>query len=82
MKKTLLQMVLTCFVLGVVFTANNAAVERGLAEAEMVAAVSDTQQQVRLPVIMYHSVLRAGWEICGQPGYHQRRPCMAQGAWI
>ncbi len=58
MKKTLLQMVLTCFVLGVVFTANNAAVERGMAEAEMVAAVSDAQQQVRLPVIMYHSVLR------------------------
>ena len=41
MKKTLLQMVLTCFVLGVVFTANNAAVERGMAEAEMVAAVSE-----------------------------------------
>ncbi|MBP3312567.1 MAG: hypothetical protein J6L72_10070 [Butyricicoccus sp.] len=58
MKKTLLQMVLTCMVLGVIFTANNAAVERGMAEAQTVAATLGRNDTVRLPIIMYHSVLK------------------------
>lgn len=58
MKKTLLQMVLTCMVLGVIFMANDAAVERGIAEAETVSATFGNSESVKLPVIMYHSVLK------------------------
>lgn len=56
MKKTLLQMVCTCLVLGVIFTANQMAVEHGMAQAETVSA--GIQESVELPVIMYHSILK------------------------
>lgn len=52
MKKTLLQMACTCLVLGVIFTANQAVVERST------AAPVSAQPTVRLPVIMYHSILK------------------------
>lgn len=58
MKKTLLQMVLTCMVLGVIFTANDAAVERGMTEAQTAAVTFGSSESVKLPVIMYHSVLK------------------------
>lgn len=54
MKKTLLQMVLTCLTLGCIFTANQVALERGLEAAEPASA----QTSVMLPVIMYHSILK------------------------
>lgn len=54
MKKTLLQMVLTCLVLGFIFTANQAAVEHGMAET----AAAEVPESVKLPVIMYHSILK------------------------
>lgn len=56
MKKTLLQMALTCLVLGFLFAANEAAVQRGMEEVQTVAAQGDAP--VQLPIIMYHSILK------------------------
>ena len=59
MKKTLMQMVLTCMALGVIFSANQTAVERGMASANALpTAMQDGGGSVRLPIIMYHSVLK------------------------
>ena len=69
MKKTILQMVLTCLVLGVIFVANDASTGYGSQQtkteaevfAQMVgdtAMVSGENDEVRLPIIMYHSILK------------------------
>lgn len=69
MKKTILQMVLTCTVLGAVFLANDASVERGMRETQTAmqvvdemagetVAVSAGNDTVSLPILMYHSVLK------------------------
>ena len=56
MKKTLLQMTLTCLVLGVLFTANQATVQHST--TKMQAVLAETGTSVRLPVVMYHSILK------------------------
>lgn len=69
MKKTILQMVLTCFVLGVILLAGDPSAERSSeqpkTEAEVsaqitggAAAVFGENDAVRLPIIMYHSILK------------------------
>lgn len=57
MKKTLLQMTLTCMVFGVIFAANNAIIHQDAAEPHAVSAAF-AGESVKLPIIMYHSVLK------------------------
>lgn len=57
MKKTLLQMALTCMIFGVIFAANDAAARQGMTETQAVSAAFGGES-VKLPVIMYHSVLK------------------------
>ncbi|MBS6547254.1 MAG: polysaccharide deacetylase family protein [Butyricicoccus pullicaecorum] len=57
MKKTLLQMTLTCMVFGVIFAANNAVIHQDAAEPHAVSAAF-AGESVKLPIIMYHSVLK------------------------
>ena len=57
MKKTLLQMTLTCMIFGVIFAANNAVIRQDVTETHAVSAVF-AGESVKLPIIMYHSVLK------------------------
>lgn len=57
MKKTLLQMALTCMVFGVIFAANDAVTRQGMTETQAVSAAFGGES-VKLPIIMYHSVLK------------------------
>ncbi|MBS7224130.1 MAG: polysaccharide deacetylase family protein [Clostridiaceae bacterium] len=57
MKKTLLQMTLTCMVFGVIFAANNAVIHQDVAEPHAVSTAF-AGESVKLPIIMYHSVLK------------------------
>ena len=57
MKKTLLQMTLTCMIFGVIFAANNAVIHQDMTETHAVSAAF-AGESVKLPIIMYHSVLK------------------------
>lgn len=59
MKKTLLQMVLTCLLLGVLFTANQTAVKHCTSDLQATAQTTDSMEDpISLPIIMYHSILK------------------------
>lgn len=61
MKKTVLQMVLTCVVLGILLSGGDAAVQNGGTPARAAMQIFGSQaekDEVRLPILMYHSILK------------------------